>query len=401
MNYKQTENWILNRLPFYQSQGSKAYKPGLDNIKSFVEHLKINTQDIKLIHVGGTNGKGSTCAYLSSIIQESGYRVGTFTSPHFFDYRERIRVNNNKIEKDFISKFIITNRDIIEKLELTFFELSFGMSLSYYIEKNVDYAIIEVGLGGRLDATNIINPILSVITNISYDHTEVLGDTLEKIAFEKAGIIKQNTNVIIGERDKDTENVFINIAKKNFAEIIFASDYKSKFENSDIGYLNKNIRTVVQVCSSLNDEEINDNTIEKGILNIDLNTDFYGRWTVLNDSPKIIFDSAHNESGFIHLSKQLSSLEYDKLYFILSFVKGKNVKKLISHLPDKSLVFFTSSNMSRSMNQIEIEESIGENINFNKNPNRVYNNLLSQASPDDLIIITGSNYIAKEIFYEK
>ena len=401
MNYKQTENWILNRLPFYQTQGSKAYKPGLDNIKSFVEHLNINTQDIKLIHVGGTNGKGSTCAYLSSIIQESGYRVGTFTSPHFFDYRERIKVNNNKIEKDFISKFIITNRDIIEKLELTFFELSFGMSLSYYIEKNVDYAIIEVGLGGRLDATNIINPILSVITNISYDHTEILGDTLEKIAFEKAGIIKQNTNVIIGERDKDTENVFIDIAKKNFAEIIFASDYKSKFENSDIGYLNKNIKTVVQVCSSLNDEKINDNTIEKGILNIDLNTDFYGRWTVLNDSPKIIFDSAHNESGFIHLSKQLSSLEYDKLYFILSFVKGKNVKKLISHLPDKSLVYFTSSNMSRSMNQIEIEESIGENINFNKNPNRVYNNLLSQASPDDLIIITGSNYIAKEIFYEK
>ena len=401
MNYKQTENWILNRLPFYQSQGSKAYKPGLDNIKSFVEHLNINTQDIKLIHVGGTNGKGSTCAYLSSIIQESGYRVGTFTSPHFFDYRERIKVNNNKIEKDFISKFIITNRDIIEKLELTFFELSFGMSLSYYIEKNVDYAIIEVGLGGRLDATNIINPILSVITNISYDHTEVLGDTLEKIAFEKAGIIKQNTNVIIGERDKDTENVFIDIAKKNFAEIIFASDYKSKFENSDIGYLNKNIKTVVQVCSSLNDEKINDNTIEKGILNINLNTDFYGRWTVLNDSPKIIFDSAHNESGFIHISKQLSSLEYNKLYFILSFVKGKNVKKLISHLPDKSLVYFTSSNMSRSMNQIEIEEIIGENINFNKNPNRVYNNLLSQASPDDLIIITGSNYIAKEIFYEK
>ena len=401
MNYKQTENWILNRLPFYQSQGSKAYKPGLDNIKSFVEHLNINTQDIKLIHVGGTNGKGSTCAYLSSIIQESGYRVGTFTSPHFFDYRERIKVNNNKIEKDFISKFIITNRDIIEKLELTFFELSFGMSLSYYIEKNVDYAIIEVGLGGRLDATNIINPILSVITNISYDHTEVLGDTLEKIAFEKAGIIKQNTNVIIGERDKDTENVFIDIAKKNFAEIIFASDNKSKFENSDIGYLNKNIKTVVQVCRSLNDEKINDNTIEKGILNINLNTDFYGRWTVLNDSPKIIFDSAHNESGFIHISKQLSSLEYNKLYFILSFVKGKNVKKLISHLPDKSLVYFTSSNMSRSMNQIEIEDSIGENINFNKNPNRVYNNLLSQASPDDLIIITGSNYIAKEIFYEK
>ena len=398
MNYKQTENWILNRLPFYQSQGSKAYKPGLDNIKSFVEHLNINTQDIKLIHVGGTNGKGSTCAYLSSIIQESGYRVGTFTSPHFFDYRERIKVNNNKIEKDFISKFILTHRDIIEKLELTFFELSFGMSLSYYIEKNVDYAIIEVGLGGRLDATNIINPILSVITNISYDHTEILGNTLKKIAFEKAGIIKQNTKVIIGERDKDTENVFIDIAHKNFSEIIFASDYKSKFENSDIEYFNKNIKTVVQICRNLNDEKINDNSIEKGILNVHINTDFYGRWTVLNDSPKIIFDSAHNESGFIHLSKQLSLLEYDKLFFILSFVKGKNVKKLISYLPDKSLIYFTSSNISRSMNHIEIEESIGKNINFNKNPKKIYSNILSSASSNDLIIITGSNYIAKEIF---
>jgi len=398
LNYKQTENWILNRLPFYQSQGSKAYKPGLDNIKSFIDHLNINIQDIKLIHIGGTNGKGSTCAYLSSIIQESGYRVGTFTSPHFFDYRERIKVNNNKIEKDFISKFIKTNHDIIEKLELTFFELSFGMSLSYYIEKKVDYAIIEVGLGGRLDATNIINPILSVITNISYDHTEILGNTLEKIAIEKAGIIKQDTKVIIGERDKDTENVFIDIANKNFSEIIFASDYKSKYENSDIEYFNKNIKTVVQVCRNLNDEKINDKSIEKGILNIDLNTDFYGRWTVLNDSPKIIFDSAHNESGFIQLSKQLSSLEYDKLYFILSFVKGKNIKKLISYLPDKSLIYFTSSNMSRSMSHNEIEQSIGENINFDINPKRVYSNILSQASYDDLIIITGSNYIAKEIF---
>ena len=272
------------------------------------------------------------------------------------------------------------------------------MSLSYYIEKNVDYAIIEVGLGGRLDATNIINPILSVITNISYDHTEILGDTLEKIAFEKAGIIKQNTKVIIGERDKDTENVFIDIANKNFSEIIFASDYNSKFENSEIEYFNKNIKTVVQVCRNLNDEKINDNSIEKGILHVDINTDFYGKWTVLNDYPKIIFDSAHNESGFIHLSKQLSTLKYDKLFFILSFVKGKNIKKLISYLPDKSLIYFTSSNMSRSMSHNEIEESIGEKINFDKNPNRVYSNILSQASSDDLIIITGSNYIAREIF---
>ena len=401
MNYKKAENWILNRLPFYQFQGLKAYKPGLDNIRSFVEHLNLNIKDIKLIHIGGTNGKGSTCAYLSSIIQESGYKVGTFTSPHFFDYRERIKVNNNKIEKGFISKFISTYRDIIEKLELTFFELSFGMSLCYYIEKNVDYAVIEVGLGGRLDATNIINPILSVITNISYDHTEILGNTLEKIALEKAGIIKKNTKVIIGERDKSTENVFIEIANKKFSEIIFASDYKSKFENSDIEYFNKNINTVVQICKNLNDKKINENSIGKGILNINVNTDFYGRWTILNDNPKIIFDCAHNESGFIYLSKHLSLLKYDKLFFILSFVKGKNVKKLVSYLPAKSLIYFTSSNMSRSMDHDEIEESMGENINFDINPSRIYSNILSQASPNDLIVITGSNYIAKEIFHEK
>ena len=401
MNYKQAENWILNRLPFYQFQGSKAYKPGLDNIRSFVEHLNLNIKDIKLIHIGGTNGKGSTCAYLSSIIQESGYKVGTFTSPHFFDYRERIKVNNNKIEKGFISKFISTYRDIIEKLELTFFELSFGMSLCYYIEKNVDYAVIEVGLGGRLDATNIINPILSVITNISYDHTEILGNTLEKIALEKAGIIKKNTKVIIGERDKSTENVFIEIANKKFSEIIFASDYKSKFEYSDIEYFNKNINTVVQICKNLNDKKINENSIEKGILNINVNTDFYGRWTILNDNPKIIFDCAHNESGFIYLSKHLSLLKYDKLFFILSFVKGKNVKKLVSYLPAKSLIYFTSSNISRSMDHDEIEESMGENINFDINPSRIYSNILSQASPNDLILVTGSNYIAKEIFHEK
>ena len=398
MNYKQAENWILNRLPFYQFQGSKAYKPGLDNIRSFVEHLNLNIKDIKLIHIGGTNGKGSTCAYLSSIIQESGYKVGTFTSPHFFDYRERIKVNNNKIEKGFISKFISTYRDIIEKLELTFFELSFGMSLCYYIEKNVDYAVIEVGLGGRLDATNIINPILSVITNISYDHTEILGNTLEKIALEKAGIIKKNTKIIIGERDKSTENVFIEIANKKFSEIIFASDYKSKFEYSDIEYFNKNINTVVQICKNLNDKKINENSIEKGILNINVNTDFYGRWTILNDNPKIIFDCAHNESGFIYLSKHLSLLKYDKLFFILSFVKGKNVKKLVSYLPAKSIIYFTSSNMSRSMDHDEIEESMGENINFDINPSRIYSNILSQASPNDLILVTGSNYIAKEIF---
>ena len=182
MNYRETENWILNRLPFYQSQGLKAYKPGIDNIRFFVEQLNLNLLEIKFIHVGGTNGKGSTCAYLSSIIQESGYKVGLFTSPHFFDFRERIKVNNKKIEKDFITKFIQENIELIEELNLSFFELSFGMSLYYFFEQKVDYAVIEVGLGGRLDATNIIpEKLCSIITPISFDHEEYLGRTIKKI----------------------------------------------------------------------------------------------------------------------------------------------------------------------------------------------------------------------------
>ena len=400
MNYRETENWILNRLPFYQSQGLKAYKPGIDNIRFFVDQLNLNLLDIKFIHVGGTNGKGSTCAYLSSIIQESGYKVGLFTSPHFFDFRERIKVNNKKIEKDFITKFIQENIELIEELNLSFFELSFGMSLYYYFEQKVDYAVIEVGLGGRLDATNIINPILSVITNISYDHTEILGNSLEKIAYEKAGIIKKNTKIIIGERDKKTQNIFIQKADENFSDIIFASDYKTDFENSEIEYQNKNIRTAVQVSKNLKDQNINETSIKKGIMNLDSNTDFYGRWTIINYNPKVIFDSAHNESGFSYLSQQLEKLNYDRLFIILSFVKGKDVKKLITYLPKKSLIYFTSSNSERSMNYEDIIQCVKENINFDKNPMKVYKEVLKQSSSKDLIIITGSNYIAKEIFHE-
>jgi len=400
LNYRETENWILNRLPFYQSQGLKAYKPGIDNIRFFVDQLNLNLLDIKFIHVGGTNGKGSTCAYLSSIIQESGYKVGLFTSPHFFDFRERIKVNNKKIEKDFITKFIQENIELIEELNLSFFELSFGMSLYYYFEQKVDYAVIEVGLGGRLDATNIINPILSVITNISYDHTEILGNSLEKIAYEKAGIIKKNTKIIIGERDKKTQNIFIQKADENFSDIIFASDYETDFENSEIEYQNKNIRTAVQVSKNLNDQNINETSIKKGIMNLDSNTDFYGRWTIINYNPKVIFDSAHNESGFSYLSQQLEKLNYDRLFIILSFVKGKDVKKLITYLPKKSLIYFTSSNTERSMNYKDIIQCVKENINFDKNPMKVYKEVLKQSSSKDLIIITGSNYIAKEIFHE-
>ena len=304
MEYKNTENWILNRLPFYQNKGSDAYNPGLSKINKFIKELSLSKNELKFIHVGGTNGKGSTSSFISSILKESNFKVGTFTSPHFFDFRERIRINNNKIQKSFITSFIKENKILIEDLGLSFFELSFGLCLSYFIKNKVDYAIIEVGLGGRLDATNIINPLVSVITNISFDHNEILGDSLEKIAKEKAGIIKEDSKLIVGERNAKTDQVFINKAKEMSSKIIFVPDICQDIVYSEIDYINKNIHTSIETCKLLNLENLSNEIIRRGIKNITLNNSLFGRWSIVNNNPKVIFDSAHNEAGFISISNE-------------------------------------------------------------------------------------------------
>ena len=400
MEYKNTENWILNRLPFYQNNGSDAYNPGLSKINKFIKELSLSKNELKFIHVGGTNGKGSTCSFISSILKESNYKVGTFTSPHFFDFRERIRINDNKIQKSYITSFIKENKILIEDLGLSFFELSFGLCLSYFVENKVDYAIIEVGLGGRLDATNIINPLVSVITNISFDHNEILGDSLEKIATEKAGIIKENSKLIVGERNKNTDQVFINKAKEMSSKIIFVPDISQDIVYSEIDYLNKNIHTSIETCKLLNLENLNNEIIKRGIKNITLNNSLFGRWSLVNNNPRVIFDSAHNEAGFISVSKELSKISYDKIYILLSFVKGKEIKDFIRHLPKKSNFYFTTLKIERSMGIKEIKSNLGEIINFDENPRRAYSKIKTEASKDDLILVTGSNYIAKEIFNE-
>ena len=400
MEYKNTENWILNRLPFYQNNGSDAYNPGLSNINKFIKELSLSKNELKFIHVGGTNGKGSTCSFISSILKESNYKVGTFTSPHFFDFRERIRINDNKIQKSYITSFIKENKILIEDLGLSFFELSFGLCLSYFVENKVDYAIIEVGLGGRLDATNIINPLVSVITNISFDHNEILGDSLEKIASEKAGIIKENSKLIVGERNEKTDQVFINKAKEMSSKIIFVPDICQDIVYSEIDYLNKNIHTSIETCKLLNLENLNNETIRRGIKNITLNNSLFGRWSLVSNNPRVIFDSAHNEAGFISVSNELSKISYNKIYILLSFVKGKKIKNFIRHLPKKSNFYFTTLKIERSMGIKEIKSNLGEIINFDEDPRSAYRKIKTEASKDDLILVTGSNYIAKEIFNE-
>ena len=400
MEYKDIENWILNKLPFYQNSGSVAYKPGLENINKFINKLNLSNNQLKFIHVAGTNGKGSTCSYISSILQESKFKVGIFSSPHYYDYRERIKINNHKIEKGYIISFVKEYKTLVEELELSFFEFSFGLCLSYFSQKKIDYAIIEVGLGGRLDATNIIEPLISVITNISFDHTEILGNTLEQIAYEKGGIIKEKSQLIVGERNKITDQIFINICKDKSSEIIFVPDITDNIIYSEIDFLNKNIKTSIETCRAINLNTLNDKTIKKGIDNVNLNTGMFGRWSLIEANPMVIFDSAHNESGFESIAHQISKTSFNQIYILLSFVKGKNIKQLISKLPEESKIYFTSLKNRRAMQLEEIKLNLSKNITFDEDPKMIFNKIKAEASKEDLILITGSNYIAKEIFNE-
>ncbi len=400
MDYKTTENWVLNRLPSYQAIGKKAYNPGLNNVIKFVSILNLPIDRLKFIHVGGTNGKGSTSSYISSILQESNYKVGIFTSPHFFDFRERIRINNQKIRKSFIIDFVNKNKSTIEELELSFFELSFCISLAYFVDNDVDYSVIEVGLGGRLDATNIINPLISVITNISYDHTDILGNSLEMIASEKAGIFKKNSKIIIGERNDLVDDIFVKKAKEASSKITFVSDYNDQEKYSNVNYLNINIRTAIYACKALNKKNIDYNSIMAGISNINNNCHLFGRWSTISKNPKIIFDAAHNLAGFKIISSQLEKVNYNKLHVILGFIKGKNIKELISQLPVNSKFYYTSLNVERGMTFDEISQNVGRNFIFDKNAKRLLELVKSECANNDLILITGSNFIAKNIYEE-
>ena len=395
MNYKESIDWILKQLPFYHEKGKEAYKPGLDRISNFLEFIKNPHKNLKFIHIGGTNGKGSTAHYISSILQESGYKVGLFTSPHFYDFRERIKVNKKKIDKDFITEFTNLNKKNIENNSMSFFELSFGLAISYFNKNKVDIAIIEVGLGGRLDATNIINPLMSVITNISLDHTEILGDNLEDIAGEKSGIIKKDSITIIGESNNLINNVFINKAKKCNSKIFINAQHENSYSN--VLYQEKNISTAIFSIKHLVGFNITEVNILNGIENVELNTGFYGRWSKISDDPKVIIDVAHNNSGFEQLAYQIEREDYKKLYIILGFTKGKKVKELIKYLPIDANLFYTSPKIDRGMKKEELLKNIGKTFNFDGNPRSQFLKVKNIASKNDLIIITGSNFLIKDI----
>ena len=394
---------MFNKLPMYQNIGESAYKKDLSNIILICEHLNNPQNNFKSIHIAGTNGKGSCSHMLSSIFQEAGYNVGLYTSPHLVDFRERIKINGEMISKNSVSKFMHKNLDFFESNNLSFFEMTVGLAFDYFSKNKVDIAIIEVGMGGRLDSTNIINPILSVITNISLDHTRFLGSNIIDIAKEKAGIIKDNTPVVIGETQEEISTIFIDIAKSKNSQIIFADQFIYDNYDCDLKgeYQQKNIKTVLKSTEILNHVyfKINHGHIESGLNNVRKNTDLSGRWQIIQYDPIIICDTAHNTAALKEVISQLLKLEYFEIHFIIGFSDDKDLRNISKIFPKESKYYFTKSNVSRGRDPIEIkhifEESDRDGLCY-PSVNEALLHARKNSVRNDIIFIGGSTFIVAD-----
>ncbi|WP_293890163.1 folylpolyglutamate synthase/dihydrofolate synthase family protein [Flavobacterium sp.] len=405
MNYKETLNWMFNKLPMYQAQGATAYREDITNTVLLARHLRNPELRLKCIHVAGTNGKGSTSHLLASVLQEAGYKVGLYTSPHLKDYRERIAINGIPISEDYVCDFINKNKPFFEANELSFFEMSVGLAFEYFVAELTDINIIEVGMGGRLDSTNIITPLISVITNIGLDHTQFLGNTLEAIAFEKAGIIKPNIPVVIGEYTAETKPVFLVKAKETNSEIYFASDLiQEDYPSALLGdYQIQNKKTVLQTLKVLRGNEllsVSETDIKNGFLNVVKNTRLQGRWQQLGDNPKIICDTAHNAHGLTIVINQLKKEHYKRLHIVLGLVNDKNLDEILPLFPRQAIYYFCKPNISRGLDEIILKEKaadfnlIGETYISVSN---AYQVAIENANSNDLIYIGGSTFVVAEI----
>lgn len=405
MNYQETVHWMFKQLPMYQNQGKSAYKVDLSNTHLFAEHLNHPERHFKSIHVAGTNGKGSTSHMLASVLQEAGYKVGLYTSPHLKDFRERIKINGKEVSKAFVIGFIKRNLSFFKGNQLSFFEMTVGMAFDYFTKQKVDIAIIEVGLGGRLDSTNIILPEISVITNIGFDHIQFLGHTYEAIATEKAGIIKPNIPVVIGETQQETKDVFIRIAKMNSSEIYFADDAEQQNLESDLkgSYQTHNIKTVqqtIQVLNSQNIFKVSKASLKEGLKNVVKNTGLKGRWQILQVNPKIVCDTAHNKEGLFYVLKQLNEEIYEKLHIVFGVVNDKDLDSILPLLPKNAMYYFCKPNIPRGMDVHQLKIRFSQNgfvgIAYDS-VNEAFNSALQKANPKDLIYIGGSTFVVAEI----
>ncbi|WP_428741964.1 bifunctional folylpolyglutamate synthase/dihydrofolate synthase [Tenacibaculum sp.] len=401
MNYQQVLDWMFAQLPMYQRQGQTAFKKDLTNIIALCDELGNPQKKFKTIHVGGTNGKGSTSHMIASILQEAGYKVGLYTSPHLKNFTERIRINGKEISKDAVIDFIEKNKIFLEKQGLSFFEMTVGMAFEEFANQKVDIAVIEVGLGGRLDSTNIIIPEVSVITNIGLDHTQFLGETLPEIAFEKAGIIKKNIPVVIGERQKETENVFIAKAEDCKAPIIFASDTMQNYATDLLGdYQKHNVTTAVTAIQQLKEYKVTEENIKNGLLNVVKNTNLKGRWQILQEHPKVICDTAHNKEGLFYTLQQLKKENYKQLHIVLGVVSDKNLSEILPMFPKNAKYYFCKPNIPRGLSADELQEQANEFGLIGEvfvSINQAFGKSKISASDEDVIYIGGSTFVVAEI----
>jgi len=427
MTYQQTLDYIFSKLPMFSKLGSKALKPGLDNISTLCSILHHPQTKLKCIHVAGTNGKGSVSHMLASILQSAGYKTGLYTSPHLHDFRERIKIDAIMIGEEEVIQFVEQMKPHIATIEPSFFEITVAMALDHFEKNKVDIAVIETGLGGRLDSTNIITPVLSVITNIGYDHVQILGDTLELIAAEKAGIIKSGVPVVIGEKQPETEPVFVDFAKTNQAPIVFAEDDYAvvgwQYSQQDLvvelsdknrtdhkvyhldlpaQYQTKNLLTVLASVKKLKEIgfSIEASAMVNGLKHVKKTTGLHGRWETILHHPRVVLDVAHNESGMKEMLNQLEVTSYHHLHLILGMVKDKDVEKLLSMLPKLATYYFTNAHIPRALPaeelRIKASEKQLDGLVFS-NVNEAVKVARAHAHKDDLIVVCGSVFLVGEV----
>ena len=399
--YHEQISWLFSQVAVYQNQGRAAYKPGLEKMLAFAQHLGDPHNTLPVIHIGGTNGKGSTAHLMAAALQNKGAKVGLYTSPHLLDFTERIRINGQSVTKAFVSTFIDEHRAYILARQLSFFEVTFGMALAYFALEVVDYAIIEVGLGGRLDATNIVRPLLSVITNIGLDHTEFLGDTHALIAAEKAGIIKEGVPVVIGEKNTDTAQVFIDKAKEKAAPLVFASDEPEWGLSTDLkgDYQGRNVQTAA-VALRLLLPELTHEDLGQSFQSVIALTNLRGRWETLQQSPTIVADVTHNKEGFFEVVRQLKKIKSKSLHMVLGFVKGKPLEEILSLLPSQGKYYFCAPAIARAeavANVVAVAERLQLSYTTYSSVDSALEAAKNNADPKDFIYVGGSTFVVAEV----
>lgn len=424
MNYQQTINYLYDTLPMFSRMGSAAFKKDLTNTILLCERLGNPHKKFKSIHVAGTNGKGSVSHMLAAIFQTAGYKTGLYTSPHLYDFRERIKVNGAMCEEGFIIDFVEKIKPAIKEIEPSFFEITVAMAFEYFARQKVDVAIIEVGLGGRLDSTNVICPQLSIITNIGWDHMNMLGNTLEEIASEKAGIIKENIPVVIGEKKEETENVFKKIASQKRSPLFFAEENFSiksyKLLNTSIEisvadknstitdyqldlpgiYQTKNILTVLQSIELLKNWKLSTQQVHEALKNVKKLTGLYGRWEVIQEEPGVVLEVAHNKDGIEQMLTHLQSVSFNKLHLVIGMVKDKDIEPVLQLLPKEANYYFTQAQIPRALHAQDLQTKASRfslNGNCFEDVNTALQQALNLSSKDDLIIVCGSIFLVAEV----